>query len=321
MACIEHSAGNSNREIAQRLGRNASTIGRELKRNRPLRRIYGLDAYSRAKQANDMAVARRTRTRSERVRLKGLWIQRLVHEQIEAGWSPQIVAGRLLIEHGVMLSHEAIYRWIYKIERELIKYLTRQGRKYRRNAKRRSRSRLEPAAPKLSIEKRPLAANERREFGHWEVDTVVSKQSKACLLVLCERVSRFFFVVKLPSCTVEEASRTVIDCLRPLGAEWLKSLTCDNGPENWGHEALTTALGIPVYFCHPYTSSERGTVENRNGVLRRYLPKKTDFEKVSDAELNRVWQLLLHRPMRCLDYFTPYEVFHETFESKMKLAA
>ena len=315
------SQGYGVREIARRLGRSPSTISRELRRNRPLRRIHGMDPYSRAKQAHDIALSRRQKGRRGRIRLRGFWIQGVVHQGIQDGYTPEFISARLWMEHGVQLSHEAIYRWIYEVERALIEYLPRKGKPYRRGGKKRGRALPQPAAPKRSIDKRMKAANKRREFGHWEFDTVVSRQSKTCLLVLQERVSRFFFVVKLPCCTAEEASRAVIELLKPLGTEWVKSLTCDNGAENSGHEMISRALGVPVYFCHPYCSSERGGVENRNGVLRRFFPKQTDFENVSDEELERVWKHLINRPMRCLGYFTPSEIMSGQFEPILKMAA
>jgi transposase, IS30 family len=248
------------RAIARLLGRAPSTISRELKRNKPPGRLYGLDSWSRAKQANDLALERRRKARLGRVRLKSLVIQGMVYQGIKDGLTPEFISARLLMEHGISLSHEAIYCWIYEVERALIVFLPRKGKAYRRGGKRRSRTLPQPVAPKLSIEQRLVAANERREFGHWEVDCIVSKQSKTCLIVLQERLSRYFFVAKLPSCCVEEAQSTVVGFLSSLGREWVKSLTCDNGSENWGHEFISKELGIPVYFCHPYCSSERGGV-------------------------------------------------------------
>lgn len=318
---LYRSRGMGVREIAKSLKRAPSTISRELKRNRPPQRLHGMDSWSRAKQAHDTALARRKRARLKRVRLKSWVIQGLVEQKIRDGLTPELVSGRLYLEHGIRISHEAIYRWIYDIKRELIEFLWRKGKRYQRGGKKRTRALPKVAAPKLSIEMRPAVANERREFGHWEVDCILSRQSKTCLLVIQERVSRFFFVVKLPFCRVEEAQREIVRILSSLPKHWVKSLTCDNGAENWGHELISKQLDIPVYFCHPYCSSERGGIENRNGVLRKFFPKKTNFTLVSEQELNQVREQLIHRPMRCLGYFTPYEIFHETFTPLLKLAA
>ena len=308
--------------IARDIGRHPSTVSRELRRNKPKIRVLGLDSYSRARQADDLAKERKRKSRNGRIRLKSYAIQALVYDAIyHLGWSPDKVSKRLLLEHGIRISHEAIYQWIYEVERTLINHLYRQGRKYRRNSQKRSRAKPTPAIPKVSIEQRSKAANERTEIGHWEVDTIVSRQSKACLLVLIERSTRFFFVRKLSSCCAEEASKTVIELLGGLEKKYVKSLTCDNGSENWGYDKIKAALGIEVYFCHPYTSSERGTVENRNGVLRRIFPKKTNFELVSEAEIQRAWERIINTPMKCLSYYTPREVFLGVYEPMLKLAA
>lgn len=314
------SVGFGIREIARRLGRAPSTISRELKRNRPVARMLSLCSYSRAKLADDLAQERRRKSR-RRIRFGSFEIQKLVFQVIYSGVSPEYASYRLFLEHGICLSHEAIYRWIYDVERVLIEHLPRKGKRYRRGGKKRSRAKRRPQASKLSIEKRPKAANDRLEFGHWEVDCIVSKQSNACLLVLQERVSRFFFVVKLPNCTAKEASNAIIRLLDPFSRDWVKSLTCDNGAEFWDHHVVSLALEIPVYFCHPYCASERGGVENRNGLLRKFFPKKTDFEYVTDQELEAVEHALRNRPMRCLEYFTPEEVFTGTFQPLFKMAA
>jgi IS30 family transposase len=139
--------------------------------------------------------------------------------------------------------------------------------------------------------------------------------------VLQERVSRYFFAVKLPCCTKEEATKAIIRLLKPLGPQVVRSLTCDNGSEFYGHQEVSEALNITVYFCHPYCSSERGGVENRNGALRRFYPKKTNFDDVSDDELEQTRQTLINRPMQCLGAYTPQEFFSGEFKPMIKLAA
>lgn len=308
------------REIARRLHRAPSTVSRELKRNKPVGRLLGLCSYSRAKLAHDLARERRRKSR-RRIRFGSFQTQGLVFQAIHDGLSPELTSARLLLERDIRLSHEAIYRWIYDVERVLIQYLPRKGKRYRRGGKKRSRAKRQTQSPKLSIEKRPEAANARLEFGHWEVDCIVSRESSSCLLVLQERASRFFFVVKLQHCTAKEASRAIVELLDPFGRDWLKSLTCDNGAEFWDYDVVSLSLEIPVYFCHPYCASERGGVENRNGMLRGFFPKKTDFELITDKQLDAAEQLLRNRPMRCLEYFTPQEIFTKTFQPLLQMAA
>lgn len=308
------------REIARRLRRAASTISRELKRNKAHVRFLGADSYFRARQAHEMARERRRKSR-RRDRLRSWFLQTIVYKAIESGISPKLLSNRLFIEYGIRLSHEAIYNWIYDVEKALIERLPRKGKAYRRGGKKRSRSKRPQHSSKLSIEQRSKAANQRLEFGHWEVDCIVSRQSKSCLLVLQERVSRYFFAVKLPSCSAEEVNRAMIRLLKPLDRDWVKSITCDNGSEFWGYDEIMQELQLPVYFCHPYCSSERGGVENRNGMLRWFFPKKTDFELISDEEVESVRNIFVNRPMECLDYFTPLEIFTGEFKPLLGIAA
>ena len=308
-------------EIARRLKRNRSTISKELKRNWYAIQKYRNHPYEAAKCAQDIADKRQSVPR-QKARIKDLEIRIAIEHGLTEGISPELISDRVLLELGKFISHETIYQWLYTERKDLIPYLKRSGKKYhKRTSERSRRAPRQPATSKTSIDKRPKAANDRMEFGHWEFDTIVSKQSSECLLVIQERVSRYFFVVKLASCSAKEVASAIISCLKPLGKDWVKSLTCDNGPENWCQDELKAAFGVEVYYCHPYCSSERGGVENRNGTLRFYYPKKTDFRFVSHEDLEITRQKLLNRPMKCLDYFTPFEVFTGQFQPIFKMAA
>lgn len=311
-------------QIAKRLKRSVSTISRELERNKPLLKNHGMDCYSMAKQAHDKAKHRKVIKRHKE-RLKNQETRNKVEELLKSGLTPELISERLLLEFGQTVSHESIYQWIYKKRPDLIELLPRGKKRYHprtsKTKKRGKRPRPQPAAPKTSIDKRPKAVSRRTEFGHWEMDTIVSKQSKECLFVLQERVTRFFFVVKLKSCCSKLVQEAILRLLRPLGRQWVKSITCDNGPENSCHAEVSKELGIPIYFCHPYSASERGGVENRNGLLRRDFPKKTDFSLVTEEKLQAVRYKLINRPMKCLGYFSPEEIFYSTFKPILKLAA
>jgi IS30 family transposase len=315
-------------KIARQLRRAPSTISRELKRNRYSSPMFAFfDSYSQAKCAHDEANRRRSAKR-QRLRLKTGDVRRAVEELLTTKdpklgrLSPELISIRLFIERGICISYQAIYEYIYFEARHLIPYLPRAGKKYRRKgAAKRKRVLRQPAAPKTSIDTRPRVVALRLEFGHWEMDTIVSRQSKECLLVIQERVSRFFFVVKLTECSADCAFEAVIKMLKPLHAQGLvKSITCDNGPENSCYERITQALNIPVYFCHPYCSSERGGVENRNGTIRGFFPKKTNFSLVSEAQVEAARQRLINRPMKCLGGYTPYEIFYNTYQPMLKAA-
>ena len=313
--------GKSQSEIARRLKRHKSTICNELRRNWQAVQKYRNYPYEAAKFAQDLSDRRRSVSRIK-PRIKDLEIRIAIEEALQESLSPQEISIRIYLELGRSVSHETIYQWIFIERRDLICFLRHGGKKYhKRKSERRRRALRQPASPKISIDKRSKAANNRLEFGHWEFDTIVSKQSTECLLVIQERVSRYFFVVKLKACTAEEVAKAVIECLKPFDSTWLKSLTCDNGPENSCQDELKVALGVPVYYCHPYCSSERGGVENRNGSLRSYYPKKTDFRFVSAEHLEMTRQKLLRKPMKCLEYFTPLEVFTGEFQPMFRKAA
>ena len=141
----------------------------------------------------------------------------------------------------------------------------------------------------------------------------MSKQSKVALFNLVERSSRYIELKKLPDCSANSGSEAMIEILSRVPPKLRRTITLDNGPENSAHSKVDKALGIDSYFCHPYCASERGTVENRNGFIRRYLPKKTDFDTVSNAEIKLIQDKHNHRPMKCLNFRTPYEVYWKAF--------
>ena len=209
---------------------------------------------------------------------------------------------------GQTISHEAIYQYIYKERHDLVEALTRHHRK--RQKRGHSRKHRKPHIPnRISIEKRPKFIDKRIQAGHWERDSLVSRASKSCLDVKVERKSRKLLLNKLKRKTAEAVRIVVITSLKSFPSHLRRSLTYDNGSEHAEHEKINKALGTRSYFCHPYSSWERGTNENTNGLIRRFLPKKTDFSKVSVKQIKRIEFLLNNRPRKCLNYKTPAEVF------------
>ena len=236
-----------------------------------------------------------------------------VREKIELGWSPQIIANRIgMDKQGQSISHESIYQYIYHQAKELIKDLPRKGksRGINRASGRRPRAVEES---KRSIELRPVKANLRGEPGHWESDLIVSaRHGKSSLLVLVDRQNRHLHLRLLPNRqahTVRQALFTI------LQAQVKKTLTVDNGPEHQELAFLEPVFAdndFKIYFCHPYCAWERGTVEAINGILRRFFPKKTNFDEVTAQQVQNVQDWFNHRPMKVLGYLTPLE-----YESKM----
>lgn len=294
------------REIARVLGRDASTISRELKRNAsPDYRLY------LSHRAQGRADARR-RLASRRPRLKRPELRDYVRAKLLLGWSPEQIAGRLPLEHpGWSISAEAIYQYIYQAplpERaELIRCL-RRGHRHRKPRGLGRRERKTKIPGRVPIEERPASAETRRTFGHWEGDSLISRKHRGALNVLVERKSRWLHLTRLPQKTAEATRQAVLARLGGWPAAARRTLTLDNGTENALHQELTAALGVRCYFAHPYASWQRGTCENTNGLIRWYLPKGTDFATLSEAQLAHIESLLNNRPRKCLGFNTPAEV-------------
>jgi IS30 family transposase len=200
--------------------------------------------------------------------------------------------------------------WIYTERRDLISYLVR-GHKKRHKRPSGKKSRVSKIPNRVDITERPPHVDLRKQAGHWEVDTVVSRQSKACVAVLVERKTRFFIVIRMKDKTASSMNEAVTRALKGLPARLRKSLTYDNGLENTLHERMDRELGVKSYFCKPYHSWEKGSIENRKGILRRYFSKKHDWRLTTQKKIDKVVSKINATPMKCLSYKTPAEVFAE----------
>jgi IS30 family transposase len=165
--------------------------------------------------------------------------------------------------------------------------------------------------PLPTIDSRPDEVDTRLVIGHWEDDCIVSRATADRLKTINERVSGVVLIAKLKNGTIEETNMAVRRRLRTVPRQFRKTLTRDRGSENMGYLELESSLGIKCYFAHAYHSWERGSNENTNGLIRRFLPKKTDFSLVTDEEIERIEYLLNSRPRKRLGWKTPYEVFLE----------
>ena len=303
------------REIGRRLGRQHSVISRFLKSIPYSPYLASLNPLELAFEMYSRRKANRGKSR-EKERLKCAEIRDYVEKKLKLGWSPELVAGRLPLEHpGLSTNYESIYQWIYKERRDLIQYLEVRGKdKQRKRSSKRKQRHKQPAEPKQSIELRPEIVDTRSRCGDWEGDTIVSRQSTDAVFNLVERSSRYFELRKLADCSAESGSEAMIQILSNVPPKLRRTVTLDNGPENSAHKKVDDVLGTETYFCHPYCSSERGTVENRNGFIRRFLPKKTNLGTVTKAELQAIQDTHNNRPMKCLNFQTPHEVFWREFK-------
>ncbi len=284
--------------IARYLGRSPSTISREIKRNR------GLRGY-RPLQAHGKALGRRLD--KGRVRLgESVWGE--VDRLIRLDWSPEQISERFSVEHNVAISHEWIYQHIYRDKQQggqLYRHLHQQKPRRRRYGKYGRRSYL---LGTKSIEQRPESVDSRRWFGHWEGDTMIGKGKQGGLLRLVERKARYLLAGHLVSRHGEVVRQVVRETLMPVKPR-VKTITYDNGREFAAHKGMEADLDAKVYFAHPFSSWERGTSEQTNGLLRQYFPKKRSLASVSPKEIAHALDRLNHRPRKCLGFRTPHEVF------------
>ena len=297
------------RFIAGVLERSPSSITREINKNIPLHYQYT------PRLANERALKKR-KSRGRKLRLKSLFIRRYVVEHLKLGYSPEQIAGRLSLEYPKeKISHEAIYQYIYyRIQSNYIKkgnidlriYLKRRHKRREKKGMRKYQRIFKPKG--FSIEERPKEVDKRKTLGHWEGDSVVSRKSKVGLNTLVERKTGLVLISKIQNGTANETANTVVKRLQNFPC---KTLTTDNGTENFAYEKIQDELKISCYFAHPYCSGERGTNENTNGLIRWYLPKGTDFATISNETLKAIENTLNNRPRKRLGWKTPLEVFNE----------
>ena len=300
--------GKSRRYIADSLGRHPSTISRECRRNR---RASGYDAD----EAQAVYEARRTACRPARkLDHRPLWDY--VFEKLPEGWTPEQVAGRLPVDYPqrseMRISYEALYQALYTDPRLrcLIQYLP-QARPKRRN-RGQGKTRRGPSIPnRTGIEQRPKEVEARARYGDWEGDTLVGAHQHGFIATLAERKSLLVSMRKTDSKNAPEVAQAVTDALLDFPRSWLKTLTFDNGTEFARHETIAQAVPITIYFAAPYSAYQRGTNENTNGLIRRFLPKGTDFRSVTQPQLDRIAEQLNNRPRKKLAYRPPNEVFRE----------
>lgn len=300
---MHHHEKRTARTIAKQLGRSPSTVSREIQRH--MSTTY-LPCYYPNLAEHDYRMM--TRRRGQRLRLKSTQTRAYVTEKIRLGWSPEIIAGRLRADGAApYVCHEAIYQFIYKESPHLSADLPRKHKK--RRIKRPYRSTPQFILDRTNIAKRSPAANERREYGHWESDSLLSAGHKPGCNVIVERVTRLTRITKLSHQTSAETKSALLNALAPFPTDFVKSITYDNGSENAQHLAVNEALRCQSFFCAPYHSWEKGSVEQMNGLFRRYFPKHTDFAHVPTGELDRAAELLNTRPRKCLGYRTPNEAY------------
>lgn len=313
--------GSSVREIATDLRRDPKGIRLALKRYPLPWHHKERGPLYKAIYSYEQALKQRAATR-KRYRLKNQFIREFVEARLKEGLTPELIAGRLSKLHPEhKTNYESIYEWILEERPDLKQYLLRVGKSNQGKPGGRAYKQRQPAAPKKNIDTRSELVNRRDRIGDKESDLIVSSKSEACLLVMVDRKSRQVRLKKLPNRLSETVKAALVAMLIVIPEKFRHTLTQDNGSEHALHAELEAVVGMDVYFCHPYSAWERGTVENRNGLIRRWFSKGTDFSKISDAEIQEVEDKINSRPMVILDFLTPDEFHNKEEKKQLKKAA
>ncbi|MFN8263660.1 MAG: IS30 family transposase [Chitinophagales bacterium] len=293
--------------IVKTIGIHKSTISRELRRNAMYNGKYksiNAQQYTLFRHCFKPKYIRLTATLKTKIRCL-----------LQQDFSPQQISNRLSLEGLDTVSHEAIYLHIWKDKQQngtLYQYLTRKQRgRRKRGNKTDYRGQI---ANKISIEQRPVVANNRERFGDFEQDTIIGANHKGAILTLVDRKTLFTKLVLLEGKNATQLAEHTIKTLKDF-MPFLHTITSDNGKEFALHQTIAEQLGIQYFFTHPYSSYECGTVENTNGLIRRYIPKKTSFENLTQQRLNEIEHKLNNRPRKKLNYYTPNEIVNAIFNN------
>lgn len=290
------------REIARRLSRSPSSISDEIKRNNYQGNYVAIHAQTVTEDRWKKSRGRET--------LKDKETFTYVVGKLKDGWSPEQISGRLEKDQGKkVICFETIYRFIYDPQNKDENYWEYLPRKQKKRKKKQGRSVHKSLIPdRVSIHNRPEEINDRSVFGHWEGDSIVGRNHIGGIRTEVERFSRYLQARTIPKIGATEtidAEITIFNSLPPIARQ---STTWDNGREHMQHQKLHS-LGVDTYFADPYSSWQRGTNENTNGLIRRYLPKKTSFEQLTQSDLDDIVEEINNRPRKVLHYQTPKEVF------------
>ena len=296
-------AGYANSEIARDLGVHPSTIGRELKRNSsPIRQRYG------AKVAQEIYSLRKSVNSKANKKFKNE-LKDLVIKYIEQDWSPEQVSATLRIKHNLSLSFVRIYQYIESDRQnggELHTHLRFYGKKRRAKYGKRSKVRIKE---RVSISERPAIVDEKTRIGDFEIDTIIGKGKQGAITTIVDRASAFVKISIPTSKRAEDIENETKRLLLPH-KKITHTITSDNGLEFANHKDIANTLDCNYYFCHPYSSWERGLNEYTNGLIRQYFPKGSSFTDITPERIQKVEDKLNHRPRKTLDWRTPYEVFY-----------
>ena len=297
-------------EIAKEIKVHPSTISRELKRNRDKNQRYSAD-----KAQQETFLRHKNKAKNNAITKT---IERYIRKHLKLDWSPEQIAGRMKLNIGLSITHESIYRFIYKNKHnggKLYKYLRHKNKKYhKRSQEYKARGTI---IDRIMIDKRPKIVDKKSRIGDLEIDTVIGKNHIGALVTVVDRKSKFTLIKRVDSKQADVVTQALIEMIRPIKAITKTITSDDNGKEFAYHKQVSEALDIDFYFANPYHSWERGLNEHTNGLIRQYLPKKSEFTNVSKEEIIMIQNRLNHRPRKVLGFKTPYEVFFKDFAKNL----
>ena len=297
-------SGFSLNAIAKLIGVHPSTVSREVGRNSGGRGYRWKQAENLSRERRSLASSRKRVMKPEAI----VQIKKLLEKQ----WSPVQISGRLKREEPkIEVSHETIYQYVWEDKRmggQLYKNLRHRGKKYNKRSSKKAGRGLIPN--RIGIEDRPAEVDEKNRLGDWEVDTIIGSLGGKVIVSAVERLTKYTKLVLAKGKTAHEVEDALKRAMLPI-SRFVKTVTADNGKEFAKHQQISEALNADFYFARPYHSWERGLNEHTNGLTRQYFPKSSDFNHLTDEDIQKVEKELNTRPRKVLDYRTPMEVFFE----------
>lgn len=295
------------RAIAKIMKRDHTVLIRELQRN-----AEGNRKKYRADVAQKLSENRRRKQHKGKLD-KHPELKEYVVDGLKKEWSPDVIAGKMKVEKMKQtISHESIYHYIYNKSdkhEKLYQYLC-SAKPKRQKMHNRKKCKLR-IPQRISISERPAYIDERKRYGDWESDSVIFSKQKPILSVQSERKSKLIRMHKAKDKSAEETRNALVKTAESVAKELFLTVTFDNGTEGVKHTEIKKEYGVLTYFCDPFSSWQKGGVENANKLIRRYLPRHTDLSALSDRDIYLIQEKLNNRPRKCLNYLSANEVINK----------
>lgn len=300
--CLQIANRVTQSSIAKVLGVHRSTISRELDRNQ-----RGDDDYDSDYAHKKASIKRSHASSAKAFKTVNKRMKEYIYSHLMQGWSPEQISGRMNMDIRKSISHETIYKYIKHDKCNggtLFKLLAHQGKKYKYGSKKGP-----SIIDRVDISARPAIVDKKSRIGDFEIDTVVSARNtgKSCLVTVVERKSKATFIRKASDKSATQIQLALEDIYLSTTLPIL-TMTSDNGTEFANHKLISENIGCDFYFARPYRSSDRALNENTNGLIRRRVPKGTNFDIISEEEIKQIENDLNNRPRKALKYKTPNEV-------------